>query len=102
MTSGSNVGRHADGERDGHRGWWAEGAGRYEQQRPVRTRSRTREAAADVDAGADQLKRGFAATEEAQVSQRLLRPTRVLPPLVECNRAFRAAGKMRRKYTLRR
>lgn len=81
MTSGSNVGRHADGERDGYRGRRTEGAGRHEQQRPVRTRSRAREAAPDVDAGADQLKRGFAASEEAQVSQWLLRPTGVLSSL---------------------
>lgn len=78
VAAGSNVGRrHADGERDGHRDRRAEGAGRHEQQRSVRARDRARETAADVVAGAYQLKRGLAASEEAQVSKRLLRPTRV-------------------------
>jgi len=98
MTSGSNVRWHADDERDDYRGRRTEGTGWYEQQRSVWARPRAREATPDVHAGANQLKRGFATSEEAQVSQRLLK--REFSLLVEYNPWIPGNGKADERYTL--
>lgn len=78
MGAGTNVGEHTDGERDGHRRGRPKSSRGHEQQRFVGSCPRPGQATANVYAGADQLKRGVTPLEEAQMSQRLLRPFTLL------------------------